>query len=157
MIKLILNPSKYSIQEIFKDPKLLEVHSGHTGYQLDYWEPAVDTQYIIGIDLTTGRQIGMVTFKPYTNRILETHIYTLPSYWGTGLSKNLAMKVYTDIFIPSQYTKLMTYTPAKCVQVINFLENFGFRRVGTFTHGLEYLGDITDLYIYEHEKLLENN
>ena len=41
--------------------------------------------------------------------------------------------------MPSQYKKLMTYTPSSCVQVIKFLEAFNFKLVGKIEQGLTYM------------------
>lgn len=130
---------------------MLRAHSGLAHHP--HIEPDENTHYVVGIDIETGRTIGAVSLKRFTDLMLEAHIYVLPEYWGSGASSAFAQKVYLEIFVPSEYNKLMTYTPSSCTQVINFLESFQFKKVGEITDGLTYMNEIVDLYIYVNSKL----
>ena len=151
MIKLIQNPSVYTIKNIIEHPVMVELHSGIKNYAYN-WTPDPETSYILGVDVASGKQIGLVTFKPFTDLILEAHIYILPEHWGTGMSGKFAAKVYQDIFVPSKYAQLMTYTPATCVQVESFLTNFGFTKEYTMHKALTYMNQLTDLHFYIKNK-----
>lgn len=149
MIKLLFHPSKYKILSIISEPKLADLHSGIKGYAFTDWEKDEHTDYIIGVEVKTGRTIGMITCKPVTNRILEIHVFVMPQFWGTGYSKLLCQAVYQCYGIPSQYTTAVSGTPDACKHVQRLMEQAGFKRTHTIKNGIEYFGELMDYHYYE--------
>ena len=149
MIKLLPQPSKHLIKSIIGDPQLLQLHSGIDTFDISTWEKDENTLYIIGIDKIAGKLLGMVTLKPFTNLLLEAHIYILPRYWGTGIAMELAKKVYQDVVVPSEYSKMITFSPGESVHARKFLEMFGFVEKCVYDNALNYNGKLTDLHFFE--------
>lgn len=148
-LKLILRPSKYLVKQIVTHPIMLRAHSGMEDYDASTWEPDSHTQYIVCVDVSTGENIGMLTFKPFTNQLTEAHIYILPEFWGQGHSTDFA-KLAWKVLQPG---KLFTYTPSSCTQVQKFIESIGFKKQTSIQNGISYNNETVDLLFYTADKI----
>jgi RimJ/RimL family protein N-acetyltransferase len=147
-IKILSNPSTTLIKEVFLDPNNYRVWKGYekpANHDIITLNP--DDKWVVGMDVETGKSIGIAQYKHQTDYIADGHILVFPKYWGTGVSLGFINTVFTYLVKNTTLKYLITMVPSNCTQVLRCAEKVGFELMSKFEKAAIYNGELVD-YLY---------
>lgn len=137
------------IGNILRDEKLFAVTTGSWS-NVERLNVKVDPLFNYLLITQDNEILGCFQVRPLSIVTVDCHINILSQYWGTGCGIKATHSVFKWLINNTQYNKVFTDVPAKCVQVIKLMDKLNAKPCGLIREGCVYDKQLTDLILYSY-------
>lgn len=141
------NPDLDIIKSIITNEQLFKFTYGQD-CDVDKFE--VDTVFKYLLISNNEEIVGCFQIKEMTHVTLEAHIFCLPKFWGTSISKEMA-NLGHQWALKHDYKTVYTTVPSICFHVLKYLSAIGYMACGCIKKGIIYNGHLVSLFLFEFD------
>jgi RimJ/RimL family protein N-acetyltransferase len=145
-VELVFNPNIDLVEAIANTKELYELHLGRPYNPNEKWHAQTNTDYWVFLDKV--QIYGMASLSKLTDKMLDSHFYLLPQYWGTGKSIEAAELVMDHLKNHTEFNVLLTVCPDSAIHAQTLVSRLGFHKSGVFPKALTYFNKQEDLHQY---------
>jgi len=149
MLKLLENPSVYTLNKFITHPALYKLHTGDELYRAENIKYDPMTNFIIYIEKETGKYVGAISYNIKGHTLAEIHIWILPEWWGTPYTNDVASMTKEFLREKKKLKKLFTYIPHTAKHAIALVTRHGATVAGKLDACFTYNDELCDLLIFE--------